>query len=209
MKIKVCGMRDVRNIAEVAEIGPDYMGFIFYGRSPRYCGDIDPSLIESLPDGIKPVMVTVDMSEERILGVARKYGFRIVQLHGDEKPDLCDSLRTKGFTVVKAVGMESEGSLKTLRRYAGHVDLFLLDTRCKSKGGSGKKFNWDILGHYDLEEDFWLSGGIGIEDAETLKGISHPHFKGIDLNSRFELSPGVKDTERLRSFFNVMSDHQL
>lgn len=202
-------MRDAVNIAEVAAIGPDYMGFIFYSRSPRYFGDPDAAVIANLPESVKPVMVTVDMQENEILSIAGKYGFQTVQLHGNESPELCDSLRRRGFTVIKAVGIEDGKSLERLRPYSGHVDIFLLDTKCRTKGGSGKKFDWRILESYDLDEDFWLSGGIGDDDSEALRSLSHPHLKGIDLNSRFETVPGIKDAEKLYKFKNKMVMNRL
>lgn len=202
MKIKVCGMKDAENIKEVAALGPDYMGFIFYERSPRYCGGLAPAVVKSLRENVKPVMVSVDLTEDEIMKIVDRYGFGIVQLHGHETPELCFSLRSRGLKVVKAAGMRSAASLDILREYGGAVDAFLLDTLCVTKGGSGKKFDWSILEAYDLPEDFYLSGGIGPQDAEALKALNHPRFVGIDLNSRFETEPGVKDVELLRKFIN-------
>lgn len=202
MKIKVCGMRDAANIKEVAALGPDYMGFIFYERSPRYCGGLSPAVVKGLPDNVRPVMVSVDMTEDEIMRAVERYGFGIVQLHGHELPELCFSLRSRGLKVVKAAGMRTASSLEVLREYGGAVDSFLLDTLCVTKGGSGRKFDWGILDAYDLPEDFYLSGGIGPQDAEALKALVHPRFAGIDLNSRFETAPGVKDVELLHKFFN-------
>ncbi|MDE5881198.1 MAG: phosphoribosylanthranilate isomerase [Muribaculaceae bacterium] len=202
MKIKVCGMKDAENIKEVTALGPDYMGFIFYERSPRYCGGMAPAVVKGLPDNVKPVMVSVDMTEDEIMRIAERYGFGIVQLHGHELPELCFSLRSRGLKVVKAAGMRSASNLDILREYGGAVDAFLLDTLCAAKGGSGRKFDWSILDAYDLPEDFYLSGGIGPQDVESVKQLHHPRFVGIDLNSRFETSPGIKDVDMLRKFIN-------
>ena len=205
MKVKVCGMKDAGNVASVASLKPDYMGFIFYKPSPRCCQPLDPAVVKSLPEGIEPVMVCVDMPEEEILKNVERYGFKTVQLHGHEEPELCFSLRSRGLKVVKALGMRSVESLDILRDFEGAVDLFLLDTMCATKGGSGRKFDWSILDAYDLDTDFWLSGGIGPQDGEAIRNIHHPHFKGIDLNSRFETAPGIKDADLLSTFFNVLN----
>ncbi len=208
MKVKVCGMRDAKNITEVAALSPDYLGFIFYKPSPRCCNDIDPEVIESLPNGIEPVMVSVNMAEEEVKSVAKQYGFRTVQLHGNESPEMCQNLRNSGMTVIKAMGMSSEESLKALHKYGGAVDFFLLDTKTPSKGGSGKKFDWSILEVYNLDEPFLLSGGIGPDDAEAILSITHPKFIGIDLNSRFEISPGLKNASLLKLFLNKIHNYE-
>ncbi len=193
-------MRESVNIAEVASLHPDYMGFIFYAPSPRNCIGIEPSVISSLPKGVEPVMVSVDKSEDEIISIANRYGFRTLQLHGKESPDMCRSLRNIGFKVIKALGMSSEESMHKLREYEGAVDFFLLDTHTPSKGGSGKKFDWEILKSYDLDTPFILSGGIGPDDADAILATKHPKFDGIDLNSRFESSPGIKNTHLLYKF---------
>ena len=204
MKIKVCGMREDANIKGVADLRPDFMGFIFYRRSPRYFGeDREGMLIRMVAErGIEPVGVTVDEGEESILNLSEKYGLRTFQLHGGESPELCASLRERGFKVIKAIGIGGERGVETLGRYAGAVDMFLLDTACAEKGGSGVKFDWRVLESYEAEEPFLLSGGIGPDDYEVIKGIRHRRFAGIDLNSRFETAPGLKDREKLESFMN-------
>lgn len=207
MKVKVCGMRNAANISRVASLKPDYMGFIFYAPSPRCCMGIDPNVIAALPESIEPVMVTVDMKENDIIRLADKYGFRIVQLHGAESPDMCWSLRERGFNVIKAMGLRTPEDLKNLEKYQGTVDLFLFDTACATKGGSGVKFDWKILDSYTLDVDFLLSGGIGPEDAEELNDFFHPKFVGIDLNSRFETAPGLKDPELLRKFLKTLNHY--
>ena len=205
MKVKVCGMRDAGNIAETAALKPDYMGFIFYKPSPRNCFGMDSSIIASLPEGIDPVMVSVDMTEDEIIETAGHYGFHVLQLHGKEAPEMCENLRRRGFKVIKAIGMHSKGSLKEMQEYTGAIDLFLLDTHTTSKGGSGRKFDWSILNDYDFKEPFMLSGGIGPDDAETILSVRHPNFYGIDLNSRFESSPGIKNVPILHHFLHQLN----
>lgn len=205
MKVKICGMRDAQNIGEITALKPDYMGFIFYEPSPRNCIGLDSSIIASLPNEIEPVMVSVDMKEDEVVSIAERYGFRTLQLHGKESPEACSRLRSRGFKIIKAIGMHSAESLKSLKKYEGEVDLFLLDTFTQSKGGSGKKFNWNTLYEYNLGEPFILSGGIGPNDAESILEVRHPKFEGIDLNSRFEYSPGIKDIQLLQRFLTELN----
>lgn len=200
MKVKICGMRDADNISKIASLKPDYMGFIFYKPSPRNCIGIDPVIIASLPNEIQPVMVSVDMTEAEVLDIAGRYGFRTVQLHGKESPDMCSHLRDSGLKVIKAMGVHTTESIAKLRAYEGAIDISLLDTPTPAKGGSGKKFDWGMLDAYDMNESFILSGGIGCDDAEAILALRHPKFIGIDLNSRFESSPGIKNAHLLNHF---------
>lgn len=204
MKVKVCGMKNAGNIAAIVSLKPDYLGFIFHNPSPRNCIGMDPAITTSQPKDVEPVMVSVDMTEDGLLTTAQQYGFRTMQLHGNEAPEMCRRLRSKGFRIIKAIGMHSTESLKSLQLYEGAVDMFLLDTFTPSKGGSGKKFDWSILDAYDMNEPFMLSGGIGPEDGESILAIRHPKFEGIDLNSRFESSPGIKNVTLLKNFLSLI-----
>ena len=204
LKIKICGMKDPRNIRDVARLAPDYMGFIFFDRSPRCCKGIDRVIIASLPEGITPVMVTVNMPFDEIVDKAVSLGFTVLQFHGDESPEECRRLRENGFKVWKAIPVASADSFKGMETYVGCVDKFLLDTSSSSRGGTGKKFDWKLLDSYDFPVDFMLSGGIGEEDAPLVLELSHPRFSGIDINSRFETSPGVKDLGQLTRFINTI-----
>lgn len=205
MKVKICGMREASNIADTALLHPDFMGFIFYMPSPRNCIGMRPEILSSLPDDIEPVMVSVDMTEDELLGIAYNYKFHTVQLHGNESPDMCRRLRGKGLTVIKALGIDSKESLESIRKYEEAANILLLDTSTPSKGGSGKKFDWSILDGYDSDTPFILSGGIGPDDAESILSFKHPKFAGIDLNSRFESSPGIKDTASLNRFLTELN----
>lgn len=193
-------MREPRNIAEVSSLSPDFMGFIFYPPSPRYCGDMDPDVVRSLHSDIVAVAVTVDMTEREILSLVGRYGFRAIQLHGNESPGLCRRLRDRGLFVIKAIPVKDRDRLDIVMGYEDVADLLVLDTATASKGGSGKKFDWNILAEADIRTDFLLSGGIGAGDADAIAVLEHPHLAGIDLNSRFEVSPGLKDVAMLRSF---------
>lgn len=201
MKIKVCGMREASNVAEIGDEHPDYMGFIFYAPSPRDCSGMHPDVLKNLPDGVEPVAVTVNMKPETVMQLVERYGFRTVQLHGDESPDDCRILHEKGLTVFKAIGIKGEESLKSLPDYQGYADMFVFDTSAASRGGTGRKFDWNLLHNYTGDTPFLLSGGIGPEDVELVRGIRHPSFAGIDLNSRFEISPAKKDVDLIRKIF--------
>ncbi|MBD5387280.1 phosphoribosylanthranilate isomerase [bacterium] len=205
MKIKVCGMREPENMLAVAASGIDFMGFIFYAPSPRYCGaTLTREMIEHLPEVVEPVAVTVNMDEDSILDLASEYGFRFFQLHGNETPEFCRSLREKGYKVIKAFGIKEESDFENVKRYSGCVDYFLFDTASASRGGSGKKFDWDMLGCYSLSEPLILSGGISPDDVGEIMQINHKSFAGIDLNSRFEVAPGLKDPGAVRQFVKLM-----
>lgn len=200
MIIKVCGMRDRDNVRYVASLTPMLMGFIFYDKSPRSAIGIDPAVIGELPEYIRPVAVFVNASTDEITAVTDRYGFKIVQLHGDEPPEMCDTLRNRGLTVFKAVGISSAEDLDRAKAYDGHADLLVLDTKTASRGGSGLKFSWDLLKDYRCPTPYLLSGGIGPGDVDAIVGAMRPGMAGIDINSRFETAPGVKDVAALTKF---------
>ncbi|MCR8556355.1 phosphoribosylanthranilate isomerase [Mucilaginibacter sp. BJC16-A38] len=203
MKIKICGLRDPENIKAVAAMEPGYMGFIFYGPSPRFVGELQIEALESIPSTINKTAVFVNENAETINKIIDKYDFDFIQLHGDESPEFCKSLRDKAI-VIKAFGVNNGFDFKQLTKYKNKVDMFLFDTKTDQHGGSGKTFDWSILDKYDMEIPFFLSGGISPENIEEVKYINHPKFYGIDLNSKFEISPGMKDIEKLEKAFNTI-----
>ncbi|MDE6866216.1 MAG: phosphoribosylanthranilate isomerase [Muribaculaceae bacterium] len=206
MKVKVCGMREAGNIKEVAASSIDYMGFIFYPKSPRYCGDtLTPEDISTLPAGIVPVAVTVNASEEEIEDIARRLGISSFQLHGSESPELCARLRKKGYKIFKAFGIREDEDFSRMLPYVDVTDLFIFDTSSARHGGTGRKFDWSLLKKYRLPQRFLLSGGIGPEDAGEINNFLHPCFAGIDLNSKFETEPGLKDAGLLETFLHKLS----
>lgn len=205
--IKVCGMADAANIALVARLTPMLMGFIFYEPSPRNALALDPEAVRSLPDFIHPVGVFVDAPEDYIRETAERYGIRIVQLHGSESPGLCSALKSAGFTVLKAFGLDSTPDWEAIRPYEGVVDMFLFDTKCDSHGGSGCKFDWSALAGYPLSTPYLLSGGIGPDDSEVVVAAIRPKMAGVDINSRFEVSPGIKDLKKLTHFILSLRKH--
>ena len=222
MVIKVCGMRDAQNIREVSQLGVDMIGMIFYPKSPRYV-EMQSSHAGIIPDYVKEdinikssktparVGVFVDDMVQNIVTRVVNYHLDYVQLHGNEPREMCENLRLTldpdirpGIKIIKAISVSDASDIRKYKEYVGAVDLFLFDTKCKTVGGSGQQFDWQVLEQYDGEIPFLLSGGIGPEDASRLHAFHHPKCIGIDLNSRFEIEPGVKDVEKLKGFLNAM-----
>lgn len=230
MIIKVCGMRDAENIREVRQLGIDMMGFVFWPESPRFvrmisseAGIIPDYSEERLRKAVRGekeaadtaaetaaparVGVFVDEMPQTIVTHVYNYSLDYVQLHGDESPTMIDNLKrtlipdiAPGIRIIKALSVATADDMARSRDYEGSADLLLFDTRCKGKGGSGEKFDWELLEAYDGTTPFLLSGGLGPDDADRLRSFSHPQFLGVDLNSRFETAPGMKDVELLRNF---------
>ena len=289
--IKVCGMRDAQNIREVATLGVNLIGLIFYPKSPRYVESIslDAGIIpdyssltpDPLPEGEgrnmldkqlkaeetkgetrnkqpvsaqlkstqskapfnkvttplslgegqggeavhggeavqggeaaipKFVGVFVDDMPQNIVTAVSNYHLSYVQLHGDESPVMIDNLRrtlvpdiVPQIKIIKAISVSSAEDLKRCEQYEGHVDRFLFDTKCKGYGGSGQKYDWSVLEAYTGQTPFLLSGGIGPDDIDRLRDFHHPQCVGIDLNSKFETAPGMKDAEMLKKFINSLN----
>ena len=194
MMIKVCGMRDAENIREVEALGIDLMGFIFWPKSSRYVSERP----DYLPRQAKRVGVFVDEDTETIKKMADDYALDFIQLHGHESPEQISHL--SHLSIIKAFSIATAEDLAQVSAYEGQVDYFLFDTKGPSVGGNGTQFDWQVLAHYHEQTPFLLSGGIGPEDAERIRAFHHPQCIGIDLNSRFELSPGLKDVNKLKTF---------
>ena len=243
MIVKVCGMRDADNVQQVAQLGVDMMGFIFYPKSPRCFEDLKDSKDSKdakddtkdseddffvLPrseadENVKRVGVFVNAEFPDIERQILRLGLDAVQFHGNESPEFCKDFQkknedflfnyikpwldkhglpfhTKPLQVIKAISVSTAEDIQKYKEYVGAVDLFLFDTKCKTVGGSGQQFDWQVLEQYDGDVPFLLSGGIGPEDAEKVKEFHHPKCVGIDLNSKFEIEPGLKDVEKLKTF---------
>lgn len=194
MLLKVCGLNDIHSYSAcLKNENIDFLGSIFYSKSSRYT---NASCIQSSP---KNVAVFVDETEHKIRETASKYGFQNIQLHGNETIELCLHLK-KDFTVIKAFGIDESFNFNTLNKYEHAVDYFLFDTKTEQHGGSGKKFNWEVLANYTGNIPFILSGGIKPEDSENILKFKHQKLAGIDINSGFEQRPGVKNIELLNEF---------
>jgi len=201
MIVKVCGMRDAANIRELEQLGIDWMGLIFWPRSKRYV----PAPPSYLPQGIRKVGVFVDASEEDIRRHVADYQLDLVQLHGQESPEMLRAL--KPLPLIKAFNIATTDDLQRTADYEGLADYFLFDTKGPSVGGNGEKFDWSVLDSYQGATPFLLSGGIRPEDAAAVKSFHHPKCIGIDLNSRFETEPGLKDVTKLKQF--LIAIHQV
>ena len=212
MIIKVCGMRDPENIREVAALGVDWIGLIFFARSPRRITNNGQLTIDNggkrysdcqlsiINYPLKKVGVFVNTSFEELVETAAFFRLDYLQLHGNETPEDCHALQKRGYSLIKAFQIATACDLEQTTNYEGRVDYFLFDTKCNSYGGSGKQFDWSVLEAYRGKTPFLLSGGIRPENAEAIRNFRHPRFAGIDLNSGFEIEPGLKDIDKLKNF---------
>ena len=199
MRLKVCGMRDSHNIRQLLALKPDYMGFIFYEKSPRNVGELlDAELLQSFPASTQKVGVFVNSSIEYVKEQVRKYGLDMVQLHGDESVDYVAELYAIGIRVMKVFSVGDSFDFSVLGKYNPFVEFFLFDTKGKERGGTGKTFDWDLLKGYNLEVPFFLSGGLDLENINELDQLEGLPVHALDVNSRFELEPALKDIGMIR-----------
>jgi phosphoribosylanthranilate isomerase len=212
MKVKVCGLRDPENIIEVLDLGVDYVGFIFHNRSKRFVGKTTLSKwLQENADRFKDtkkVGVFVNAEVDYILNMVHDYQLDFVQLHGNESPGYCRELKLlwsvstlRKATLAKAFSIDADFNFETTDAFADSCPLFIFDTGGQTDhGGTGVKWDWSMLSEYKGLTPFLLSGGIGPKDAAKVAQIDHPQFAGVDLNSRFEVKPGVKDVDALKRF---------
>ncbi|WP_134090396.1 phosphoribosylanthranilate isomerase [Olivibacter sp. XZL3] len=199
-KLKICGMRFPANIEEVVLLKPDYLGFIFYEQSKRYIADLSPQFLTSL-QGVNKVGVFVNDSIDRIKSAVDSYGLQAIQLHGDESPAFIESLKELEVSLIKAFGVSKCFDWSRLDAYDALVDYFLFDTKSENYGGTGKGFDWSLLENYTLDKPFFLSGGLSPDNVEEALSLADHRLYAIDVNSRFEKSPGLKDLSLLQSVF--------
>ena len=206
-------MRDADNIRDISALGVDMIGLIFYPPSPRYVQQFSSGagiIPDYAPDmGKTPLRVGVFVDDMPQNIVTRVYNYKLdyIQLHGNEARETLENLRATidpdikpKIKIIKAISVSSAEDIKKYKEYVGAADLFLFDTKCKTVGGSGEQFDWQVLQAYDGDVPFLLSGGIGPDDAERIKNFHHPKCIGIDLNSKFEIEPALKDVEKLKQF---------
>ncbi len=206
-------MRDADNIRDISALGVDMIGLIFYPPSPRYVQQFSSGagiIPDYAPDmGKTPLRVGVFVDDMPQNIVTRVYNYKLdyIQLHGNEPRETLENLRATidpdikpKIKIIKAISVSSAEDIKKYKEYVGAADLFLFDTKCKTVGGSGEQFDWQVLLAYDGDVPFLLSGGIGPDDAELIKNFHHPKCIGIDLNSKFEIEPALKDVEKLKQF---------
>ncbi len=203
LKVKVCGMRQLDNIRELCALPVDFIGFIFYSESPRNIGSehIKELVFAAIPSLIKKVGVFVNEPIAEVERIVEMLELDYVQLHGSESPEYCSSLKKKGIGIIKTFKPTSD-SLKEMQKYVNCCNYFLFDTPTDVHGGSGKKFDWSWLKNYKLSVPFFISGGICPDDVEEIKQLDHPQLYGIDINSRFEIQPAVKNIELIRRFID-------
>lgn len=202
MEVKVCGMKESENIQSlISEVKPDWMGLIFYSKSPRYVSDEKATELKVIP--VKKVGVFVNESENEILQKVKNFGLSAIQLHGNESVDFVKKLSEKtACELWKVVSVGEEIDWKSVEGYLPFVSKFLFDTATPVHGGSGKKFDWTILETYPFDKSFLLSGGLDEESADEVLALRKqvPQLKGVDLNSKFEDTPGLKNIEKLTRF---------
>lgn len=198
--IKVCGMREAENIREVEQLKVDMIGFIFYPKSPRCLYELPAYM----PVKAKRVGVFVNEDKKEIEIFADRFSLDYIQLHGNESPEYCHSLRATGLRLIKAFSIARRKDFENIGTYEESCDYFLFDTQCEQHGGSGNQFDWSMLNSYKGKKPFLLSGGINPYSPPALKELRHPQLAGFDLNSRFETKPGLKDVERLRHFLEEL-----
>ncbi len=213
-------MKYQENIEAVAALQPDYLGFIFYEKSPR---NFD-AIIPKIPDTIKKTGVFVDEPLNQVVLKTAKYGLKAIQLHGNESPEYCKALKEGelslpiiengievgfepyNFEVWKVFSIKDQFDFEELKPYEGIVDYFLFDTKGKEKGGNGYTFDWSVLNNYNSSTPFILSGGIGLQEIENVKKILETDLPiyGIDINSKFEIEPGLKNINDLEKFKKLL-----
>jgi len=211
VKIKVCGITQLEQIRQLDELGVDYAGLIFYRQSERYMlTRLKTTDVKDLAVGLKKVGVFVNASEEEINTQVELYGLDIVQLHGDETPAFCKHI-SNSVSVIKAFRITKHNEQNIdwmIKPYEECCDYYLFDTNRKGAyGGTGEKFDWSILNSNTINKLFFLSGGIGLVDVEKLKAFHHPFFYAVDINSRIETAPGIKDMEQVKKFVEELKGH--
>jgi len=206
MKLKICGMKYPENISEVATLLPDYLGFIFYEKSPRNFNGVIPLL----PKSIKKVGVFLNASKDTIEEKIHLYNLDVLQLHGEETPEFCQEIQKAhpNLELWKVFSLNTNFSFEELFPYEKCVTYFLLDTKGEKKGGNGFPFPWKILKNYTSKKPFILSGGIGLEEIDALNEVLKMNLpiNALDLNSKFEIRPGLKNIKTLKTFRNRLKN---
>lgn len=194
-------MRDPENISGIVAALPDFMGFIFYPKSKRFVGfEPSPEILAVVSDSVQKAGVFVDETPEKVMEIVASWKLDVVQLHGNESPEYCQQIKNSGIVVFKAFSVDEQFDFAAMKAYSGVCDYFLFDTKGQLPGGTGQKFNWELLENYRGDVPFFLSGGIGPDDLEVLRNFKHPRWHGIDINSGFEISPALKDVEKVSGF---------
>ncbi|TAE41770.1 MAG: phosphoribosylanthranilate isomerase [Runella slithyformis] len=204
MKLKVCGMRDADNLAALVELKPEFIGFIFYDKSPRFVGDMDEAVARAVPKSIKKVGVFVNATPEYVLRMTKKYELQFAQLHGQETPDFCRQLKMRGVNIIKAFAIDESFNFTSLNNFKPHTDFFLFDTKGAQPGGNGEVFDWNLLRRYDNDKPFFLSGGLSLQNIDLVSELEGMKVYGLDINSKFETAPAQKDIEKIAELIAIL-----
>jgi phosphoribosylanthranilate isomerase len=203
VKVKICGLTS--KLDQISELDIDYVGFIFYSKSPRYVvGKLSPEELAALPSRIQKVGVFVNEDQQLIRQLVLDYQLDFVQLHGIESPEVCQDLQQQDIRVIKAFGVGEQFDFEVLKPYLGKVSFFLFDTATVSHGGSGKAFDWSLLKQYPFEVPIFVGGGVGVDNLESLLSQEIPHLYAVDMNSKLEISPGLKDIAKAQAAIRVL-----
>lgn len=210
MKLKICGMKEVENIKSIADLKPDYMGFIFYEQSKRNFEGIIPKL----PKSIKKTGVFVNEYIEIVISLVEEYQLDAVQLHGDETVAYIQELKSHlkpSIEIFKVFGIKDDFDFNSLKPFENEVDYFLFDTKGKERGGNGIKFDWSVLKEYPYSKPFFLSGGIGPNDIQEIKKIKTTGLPiyAVDINSQFESKPGLKEVNKVKEFKDIVISNEI
>jgi len=204
MQLKVCGLSDIDQINTLANLNIDRLGFIFYDKSPRYVGDkLDSEDLSKINSKVNKTGVFVNEEQSQIENIISKFKLNSIQLHGNESPEFCLQLK-KEVEVIKAIAIKNKESFTETEKYNDACDFLLFDTYSESHGGTGKKFDWSWLDNYKLNIPYFLSGGIDLADITEINKLNHPKLIGIDVNSKFEIEPGIKDINKIKDLIKLI-----
>jgi phosphoribosylanthranilate isomerase len=210
IKLKICGMKHSQNIQEIATLKPDYLGFIFWKKSSR---KFDLKELPKLESNLKKVGVFVDATIEEIQKKIKDFQLDIIQLHGKETIAFCSTLKKEKIEIIKAFSMNTDFDFNQLQAYENVVDYFLFDTKGKLPGGNGTTFDWQVLKNYKLQKPFFLSGGIGLTETDKIQEFLHSDLSNychaIDINSRFEIEPGLKNKIEIEKFIKKIYENEI
>ncbi|WP_338378777.1 phosphoribosylanthranilate isomerase [uncultured Flavobacterium sp.] len=210
IRLKICGMKYSENIQEIAALKPDYLGFIFWDKSSR---KFELKELPKLDSNIKKVGVFVDPSLEEIQNKIKTFQLDVIQLHGKESVDYCANLKNEKVEIIKAFSINNDFDFNQLKAYENVVDFFLFDTKGKLPGGNGTTFDWQVLENYNLQKPFFLSGGIGLTEINKIQEFVDSELSkycyAIDVNSRFETEPGLKNKIDLEKFKKLLYENKI
>ncbi len=207
--LKVCGLTNPENIRAVSALPVDVLGFIFYNPSPRNASVEElKDFFKNHPLPQKKAGVFVNENLEQLLDIGKTLNLDIIQLHGDETPDYCNQVKQEGYKVYKAFNLSNDFDFTILEPYLEVVDHFLFDAKGSARGGNGVSFDWSLLDFYPYDLPFLLSGGVGPDEVGALKNILSTPIFGIDVNSKVEIEPGLKDIEKIKLLTKKLNQYK-